>query len=53
MGRTERDVMAEEKLRNYLDNLNLSYYTERELWEIYEAVKNTVNKIEECIGGEE
>ena len=45
--------MNEEKLRNYLDNLNLSYYTESELWKIYNAIYTTVNEIEENIGREE
>lgn len=44
--------MTREQLESYLLDLNLSYYTEEELQEIYNSVKSTVNKIEEKIGRE-
>ena len=44
--------MNKEQLENYLSNLNLNYYNEEELQKIYEAVKTTVDKIEENIGRE-
>lgn len=45
--------MNKEKLREYIDNLNLNYYTESELEKIYKAVATTVSEIEELIGMEE
>jgi len=45
--------MTKEKLEEYLSNLNLSYYTEEELEEIYNSVKSAVDCIEERIGCEE
>ena len=44
--------MTREQLESYLLDLNLSYYTEEELQEIYNSVKSTVSKIEEKIGRE-
>ena len=44
--------MTKEKLEEYLSNLNLNYYTEKELEMIYNSVKLTVDYIEECIGHE-
>lgn len=44
--------MTKEQLEEYLSSLNLSYYTETELQKIYDAVKSTVNQIEENIGRE-
>ena len=44
--------MTKEKLEEYLSNLNLNYYTEEELEEIYNLVKSTVDCIEERIGCE-
>ena len=44
--------MTKEQLENYLSNLNLNYYTEEELQEIYNSVKTTIDKIEEKIGME-
>ena len=44
--------MTEDKLRQYLDGLNLSYYNEEELQKIYDVVSSTVNEIEENIGRE-
>lgn len=37
--------MTKEKLEEYLSNLNLNYYNERELQKIYDAVKSTVDAI--------
>ena len=45
--------MSKDELRDYLANLNLSYYTERELDKIYNAVSSTIKEIEELIGREE
>lgn len=42
--------MTKEELEEYLSNLNLNYYNERELQKIYDAVKSTVDAIEENIG---
>lgn len=39
--------MTKEQLENYLSNLNLSYYNEEELQEIYDAVKSTVDRLED------
>lgn len=44
--------MTKEKLEEYLSNLNLNYYNEEELQKIYDAVKLTVDRIEENIGRE-
>ena len=44
--------MTKEQLENYLSDLNLNYYTEEELQEIYNSVKTTIDKIEEKIGME-
>ncbi len=44
--------MTKLQLECYLTDLNLSYYNEEELEKIYEAVKSTVDKIEEKIGHE-
>ena len=44
--------MTKEELKEYLYNLNLNYYNESELKRIYDAVKSTVDKIEEAIGRE-
>ena len=44
--------MTKIQLESYLSNLNLDYYTEDELQEIYDSVKSTVIKIEEKIGRE-
>ena len=44
--------MTKIQLESYLSDLNLSYYTEDELQEIYDSVKSTVDKIEEKIGRE-
>lgn len=44
--------MTKEKLEEYLSNLNLNYYNERELQKIYDAVKSIVDAIEENIGRE-
>lgn len=41
--------MTKEKLEEYLSNLNLSYYTEKELEMIYVSVKLMVDYIENCI----
>lgn len=45
--------MTKLQLECYLSDLNLSYYNEEELQEIYNAVKSTVDRIEERIGREE
>lgn len=45
--------MTKEQLENYLSDLNLNYYTEEELREIYNSVKSTIDRIEENIGREE
>ena len=45
--------MTKEQLENYLSGLNLSYYTEEELREIYNSIKSTIDRIEENIGREE
>lgn len=45
--------MTKSQLENYLSNLNLNYYTEEELQKIYDAVKSTVDNIEENIVREE
>ena len=45
--------MTKSQLECYLSDLNLSYYNEEELQEIYNAVKSTVDRIEERIGREE
>ena len=47
-----RNNMTKEKLEEYLSNLNLNYYNEEELQKIYDAVKSTVDQIEENIGRE-
>lgn len=44
--------MEKEQLEEYLSNLNLNYYNEGELQKIYDAVKSTVDQIEENIGRE-
>lgn len=44
--------MTKKELEKYLANLNLGYYNEEELTEIYNAVKHTVDRIEERIGRE-
>lgn len=44
--------MTKEQLEKYLSDLNLTYYNEEELREIYDAVKSTVDRIEERIGRE-
>jgi hypothetical protein len=44
--------MTEEKLRDYLLELNLSYYNEEELNKIYNAVRHIIAEIEEKIGRE-
>lgn len=44
--------MSKEQLEEYLSNLNLSYYNEEELQKIYDAVKSTIDQIEENIGRE-
>lgn len=44
--------MTKTQLESYLSDLNLGYYTEDELQEIYDSVKSTVDKIEEKIGRE-
>lgn len=38
--------MNEEKLRDYLDNLNLSIYSESELWKIYKAICIAIDEID-------
>jgi hypothetical protein len=45
--------MTKTQLESYLSDLNLNYYTEDELQEIYDSIKSTVDKIEEKIGREE
>ena len=45
--------MTKEQLENYLSDLNLGYFTEEELKEIYNSVKLTIDRIEERIGREE
>ena len=45
--------MKIEELKKYLDNLNLSYYTESELQKIYNAVSSVIKEIEENIGREQ
>lgn len=45
--------MTKEQLENYLSDLNLSYFTEEELCEIYNSLKSTIDRIEERIGREE
>ena len=45
--------MTETQLRSYLSDLNLSYYNEEELLEIYNSVKSVVDHLEEKIGAEE
>ena len=45
--------MTKLQLECYLSDLNLNYYNEEELQEIYNAVKSTVDRIEERIGREE
>lgn len=43
--------MTREKLEEYLSEvLNVKYYNEEELQKIYDAVKSTVDVIEENIG---
>ena len=43
--------MTREKLEEYLSEvLNVKYYNEEELQKIYDAVKSTVDVIEESIG---
>ncbi len=44
--------MSKELLEEYLSNLNLNYYNKEELQKIYDAVKSTVDRIEENIGRE-
>lgn len=45
--------MAREDLEEYLSEvLNVKYYNEEELQKIYDAVKSTVDVIEENIGRE-
>ena len=44
--------MTKTQLESYLSDLNLGYYTEDELQEIYDSVKSTVDRIEEKIGRE-
>ena len=44
--------MTKLQLECYLSDLNLDYYNEKELEEIYNAVKSTVNRIEEKIARE-
>ena len=44
--------MTKIQLECYLSDLNLDYYNEEELEEIYNAVKSTVSRIEEKIGRE-
>ena len=39
--------MTKEQLENYLSDLNLSYFTEEELCEIYNSLKSTIDRIEE------
>lgn len=46
------EKMTKEQLENYLSDLNLNYYTEEELQEIYNSVKSTIDRIEERIGRE-
>ena len=45
--------MTKLQLECYLSDLNLGYYNEEEFQEIYDAVKSTVDRIEERIGREE
>lgn len=44
--------MTKLQLECYLSDLNLSYYSDEELEEIYNAVKSTIDRIEEKIGRE-
>ncbi len=44
--------MTKTQLESYLSDLNLGYYTEDELQEIYDSIKSTIDKIEEKIGRE-
>lgn len=44
--------MTKLQLESYLSDLNLNYYSEEELEEIYSAVKSTIDRIEEKIGRE-
>ena len=45
--------MTREKLEEYLSEvLNVKYYNEEELQKIYDAIKSTVDIIEENIGRE-
>ena len=41
----EVEKMTKLQLESYLSDLNLSYYNEEELQEIYNAVKSTVDRI--------
>lgn len=45
--------MTKLQLECYLSDLNLDYFTEGELQEIYNSVKTTIDRIEERIGREE